>query len=50
MKDNKFTKRMSDKRRGIDLAIFHCCGNYICYNFAVKSSDNDTRQYKCVID
>ena len=34
MKDNKFTKRMSDKRRGgIDLAIFHYGGNYICYNF-----------------
>lgn len=35
MKDNKFTKRMSDKG-GIDLAIFHYGGNYICYNFCCQ--------------
>lgn len=51
MKDNKFTKRMSDKRRGeLTWRYFTMAAITFVIIFAVKSSGNDTRQYKCVID
>ena len=50
MKDNKFTKRMSDKKRELTWQYFTMAAITFVIIFAVKSSGNDTRQYKCVFD
>lgn len=49
MKDNKFTKRMSDKGE-LTWRYFTMAAITFVIIFAVKSSGNGTRQYKCVID